>query len=113
MLNYLNERLISVEGLEAEVIQILIDEVECNECFMDELLCYGCQSGIVTELITYQQTEEFFKRHMNEIFVLYNNYISEFGTSKFDVNANNLTWLAFEIIADNIYYDYQSINEEA
>ena len=113
MLNYLNERLISVEGLEAEVIQILIDEVECNECFMEELLCYGCQSGIVSSLVTYNQTEEFFTRHMNEIFALYNNYITDFEEFKLDVNANNLAWLAFEIIADNIYYDYQAISEEA
>ena len=57
-------------------------------------------SGCVSALIYYHQTEEFFKKHMDDIFTVYNELRDMYGDcpirKDYDVNANSLSWMAFE-----------------
>lgn len=109
MNNELKIRLESLKGeseLKNAVINIVLDHVDdydnAEKYFLD-VLQYGCQSGIVSELIYYYQTEKFFDTHANEIFDLYNDLVEEFG--QIELNKNNLAWLAFEETLKNIAYD--------
>lgn len=56
----------TMEGtLKHEVAEIILDEIEGIEddeilSTVEEIVTYGCKSGIVSALITYDDTEKFF-----------------------------------------------------
>ena len=107
----------------------LIDEVkriienqgskEEQKTFMQDVMNYGCQSGVVSELIYSNDTIEFFEKFKNEINELLYEMIEETGLSvnelfgdKWDEtdplaynisNKNLLAWLAFEEVTRSIY----------
>lgn len=70
-----------------------------------DTLNYGCQSGVVSSQIYYSDTQKFFDKHQDEIFNLLNNYIKEFGSPSFEINSNNLSWLAYEETTRDIALD--------
>ena len=93
--------------LTSEVIDIILDQIENYDDpknYFEEILNYGCISGVVPALITYKDTEEFFDRHVDEILELLNEE-REYGEIKFELNRNNLAWFAFEEITRRIYFD--------
>lgn len=86
------------------VIDDIIDNIDNYENglnYLEEVLQYGCISGVVSSLITYEDTKDVFKNYFEEILDIYNNYKENFIN---EVNYNNLTWFAYEIVVDNIYY---------
>ena len=117
MLNLLNSMLEStMEGtLRHEVIEIIMDQVDGSDndnevlTAVEEIVTYGCQSGIVSALITYSDTEVFFDRHSNEIFELVEDIKQEglIDMNNFTLSKNNLAWFAFETIAQEIYQELE------
>ena len=117
MKNLLNSMLEStMEGtLRHEVVEIIMDQVDGlekdNEIFsaVEEIVTYGCQSGIVSALITYSDTELFFDKHANEIFELVEDIKQEgiIDMNNFTLSKNNLAWFAFETIAQEIYQELE------
>ena len=116
MKNLLNSMLENtIEGtLKHEVVEIIMDEVDGldnNEIFpaVKEMVTYGCQSGIVSALITYKDTEAFFDRHVDEIFELVEDakYMDLIDIKDFELSRNNLAWFAFETIAQEIYQEME------
>ena len=117
MNNLLNSMLEStMEGtLRHEVVEIIMDQVDGldndNEILaaVEEMVTYGCQSGIVSALITYSDTELFFDRHANEIFELVEDVKQEgiIDMNNFTLSKNNLAWFAFETIAQEIYQEME------
>ena len=117
MKNLLNSMLEStMEGtLRHEVVEIIMDQVDGlekdNEIFsaVEEIVTYGCQSGIVSALITYSDTELFFDKHANEIFELVEDIKQEgiIDMNNFTLSKNNLAWFAFETIAQEIYQEME------
>ena len=114
MKNLLNSMLEStMEGtLRHEVVEIIMDQVdglENEEMFsaVEEMVAQGCQSGIVSALITYDDTEAFFDRHANEIFELVEEAKEEgiINLNDFILCKNDLAWFAFEMIAQEIYQE--------
>ena len=114
MLNLLNSMLENtMEGtLKHEVVEIILSEVEGIEddeilSTVEEMVTYGCQSGIVSALITYSDTEKFFDNHANEIFELIEDMRQEgiIDMNNFELSKNNLAWFAFETIAQEIYQE--------
>ena len=111
MKNLLNSMLEStMEGtLKHEVVEIILSEIEGIEddeilSTVEEMVTYGCQSGIVSALITYSDTEKFFDNHANEIFELIEDMRQEgiINMNNFELSKNNLAWFAFETIAQEI-----------
>ena len=120
MKNLLNSMLENtMEGtLKHEVVEIIMDEVDGldnNEIFpaVKEMVTYGCQSGIVSALITYKDTEAFFDRHVDEIFELIEDakYMDLIDIKDFELSRNNLAWFAFETIAHEIYQEMEVASE--
>ena len=120
MKNLLNSILENtMEGtLRHEVAEIILDEVDGldnNEIFpaVKEMVTYGCQSGIVSALITYKDTEAFFDRHVDEIFELIEDakYMDLIDIKDFELSRNNLAWFAFETIAQEIYQEMEVASE--
>ena len=117
MLNLLNSILENtMEGtLKHDVAEIIMDQVEeldnNNEVLelVKEIITYGCQSGIVSALITYSDTEKFFDNHANEIFELIEDMRQEgiINMNNFELSKNNLAWFAFETIAQEIYQEME------
>ena len=116
MKNLLNSMLENtMEGtLKHEVVEIILNEIEGIEddeilSTVEEIVTYGCQSGIVTALITYSDTEAFFDRHANEIFELVEDMRQEgiINMNNFELSKNNLAWFAFETIAQEIYQEME------
>ena len=106
----------TMEGtLKHEVAEIIMDQVEeldnDNEVLelVKEIVTYGCQSGIVSALITYSDTEKFFDNHANEIFELIEDMKQEglMDMNNFELSKNNLAWFAFETIAQEIYQEME------
>ena len=114
MKNLLNSMLENtMEGtLKHEVVEIIMDQVDGldnSEIFpaVEEIVAQGCQSGIVTALITYSDTEAFFDRHANEIFELVEEAKEEgiINLNEFILCKNDLAWFAFEMTAQEIYQE--------
>ena len=105
----------TMEGtLKHEVAEIIMDQVDGLEneeilSTVEEIVTYGCQSGIVTALITYDDTELFFDIHANEIFELVEDMKQEglIDINNFELSKNNLAWFAFETIAQEIYQEME------
>ena len=77
MKNLLNSMLENtMEGtLKHEVVEIIMDQVDGldnEEIFsaVEEIVTYGCATGVVPALITYDDTDKFFDNHADEIFEL-------------------------------------------
>ena len=120
MKNLLNSMLEStMEGtLKHEVVEIILSEsegIEDDEILstVEEIVTYGCQSGIVSALITYSDTEKFFDNHANEIFELIEDMRQEgiMDMNNFELSKNNLAWFAFETIAQEIYQEMEVATE--
>ena len=113
MKNLLNSMLENtMEGtLKHEVVEIIMDQVEELDnddevlTIVEEIVAQGCQSGVVSALITYSDTEAFFDRHANEIFELVEEAKEEgiINLNEFILCKNDLAWFAFEMIAQEIY----------
>ena len=116
MKNLLNSMLENtMEGtLKHEVVEIIMDQVDGLEneeilSTVEEIVTYGCQSGVVSALITYSDTELFFDKHANEIFELVEDAKQEgiMDMNNFELSKNNLAWFAFETIAQEIYQEME------
>ena len=108
--------------LEKETLELIVSnavDYDSFEKFLDELLTYGCVSGYITELVFYNQTADFTKRHAQEINELVYAELSMTGFDspaqlfgdKWDKedtlcldnnNRNLLAWFAFEETARKI-----------
>ena len=109
MLSLMNSIVNNTEGLKREVAEIIVDmlsENADNEEVMgtiENITTYGCVSGTVPALTYYSDTEAFFDRHSDECLEIANNYIDMCdGRVTFELTRNNLAWLAFETVANNI-----------
>ena len=119
MLNLLNSIVENtMEGtLKHDVAEIILDEltdIEDDEIlsYMRDIIDYGCVSGTVKSLITYKDTEKFFNKHADEIFDLMNEKRDDgWDLNNIEFNKNNLTWFAFETIAQEIYYEMEVASE--
>ena len=120
MKNLLNSMLENtMEGtLKHEVVEIILNEIEGIDddeilSTVEEIVTYGCQSGIVSALITYNDTELFFDKHANEIFELVEDAKQEgiMDMNNFTLSKNNLAWFAFETIAQEIYNELEYASE--
>lgn len=101
----------------------IIDEVrewyddQCAEGYdkcLEDLAQYGCQSGMVSDLIYYKDTTAFYRRHKREISRMVSELVSDFGMPIQEVfrdwdqsdpfaedtpNQNLLAWFSFEEVA--------------
>ena len=120
MKNLLNGMLENtMEGtLKHEVVEIIMDQVDGLEneeilSTVEEIVTYGCQSGVISALITYSDTELFFDKHANEIFELVEDAKQEgiIDMNNFELSKNNLAWFAFETIAQEIYSELEYASE--
>jgi hypothetical protein len=113
-INNMLENLYGESELKDNVIDILLDHIEDYEepkGFLEDIMNYGCISGTVPELIYYNETKCFFIKHMEEIFDIYNQ-LKDNLSDDFEVNANNLSWLAFEYMVSEIYNEVETMEEE-
>ena len=119
MNNLLNSMLENtMEGtLKHEVVEIIMDQAEeldnDNEVLelVKEIVNYGCQSGIVASLVYYKDTEAFFNRHVDEILELIEDAKQTMDMNYIEFSRNNLSWFAFEIIAQEIYHELEEATE--
>ena len=94
------------ENLKNEVMEILEGmAIDSNlETVIEEVLEYGCVSGIVGSLIYYYQTEEFFDRHKDAINELAHGLSEDIYGNPFEIyhnlnggcSKNNMAWFGFE-----------------
>lgn len=121
MLNLLNSMVENTESeLKKAVLESLIDkaeECETNEeiiGMVNNILAYGCASGIVLDMMFYRDTENFFNTHSEEIFDLLNESIAEGLTdaNNIEFSKNNLAWWAYEVITSQILYELETAYEE-
>ena len=106
----------TMEGtLKHDVAETILDQVDGydNEEILEhvaQIINYGCVSGIVTNLITYKDTDEFFNNHSNEILELLDNDKEEgiLDINEIEFNKNWLSWYAFERITFDIQYELEA-----
>lgn len=97
-------------NLRDEVLDILINHIE--ECenfeevrgFMEDLRCYGCTSGMIGELIYYEDTKKFFIENIDEIQDYVNELMLEHVYSINELDINEISWIVFENIANEYFY---------
>ena len=97
-------------NLRVEVLDILVNHIEDCESFeevrgfMEDLRSYGCSSGMIGELIYYEDTKKFFIDNIDEIQDYVNELIQEGIYSINELDYNEISWLVFENIANEFFY---------
>ena len=97
----------SFNKLKNYVIDYILEDYQTDdeiENFFSDLLNHGCQSGMISTLIYYDDTKQFFIKYIDEINELIERLEDELGESiKAEGNRLNFySWLAFEETARNI-----------
>lgn len=93
------EESIEATGVKLFVINDLLDVSDNDEeivTYISDVLNHGCVCGVVTSLITYNDTENFTRNYLNEVLEILDNLIQEIGEPAFTIDSNNLAWLAYE-----------------
>ena len=85
-------------GIKLFVINDLLSLENDSEIkdYMNDVLCYGCQSGIVTSLIYTSDTKNFVKTYLEECLEILDELIQEIGKPAFIIDSNSIAWLAYE-----------------
>lgn len=110
LLNVMEDLKIGDNNLKCEVLDILVNHIEdCKNFeevrnFMEDLRAYGCVSGMIGELVYYNDTKKFFINNLDEIQDYLNDLIQEhlYSINKFDYNE--IVWVVFETIANEYFY---------
>lgn len=79
--------------LRREVILSILREGEDYMAFMEDVVNYGCSSGVVSSLIRNCECKEFISKHMEEVFDMYNEL-----DNKFALEISELAWSTYERI---------------
>lgn len=84
-------------------------ESEDPKSFFEDLLQYGCQSWMVSSLVRYKDTHEFFNKHYDEIEEIRYDLEKQWIEIKFPTNdlKNFLAWLSFEHKAYELYNELE------
>jgi hypothetical protein len=90
----------------AQFIAKIALETESPKSFFQDLISHGCISGMIGELVYYYETHQFFDDFYKEIETLREDYeiIIPQGTDL----KNYLAWAAVEIIAVQMYQDWEN-----
>ena len=93
------------EGIKLFVLNDILDygdEDEDIKWYIENVLNYGCVSGVVNSLTYYYQTKNFFQKYFEEILEVAEEVKEEYGINNIDLNYNSLSWLAYEEIVQRI-----------
>jgi hypothetical protein len=85
-------------------VQEIIEE-NGGQDFANDVMTHGCVSGVVTELITYSQTHEWFDRYYDEIMEMVEEYEEMTGEKlHWDGDLKNwFAWFSFEETTFRLY----------
>ena len=91
------------EGIEIFILDDILDyeNEDAMKDYISNVLNYGCVSGIVSSLTYYYQTKDFFQKYFEEILEIAEK-IKEECNIDIELNANSLSWLAYEETLRNI-----------
>lgn len=83
-----------------EVVEELLDKIkdegeEETKSYIQDVLTYGCSSGIVTSLIYYTDTKKFFIKYVDEIFNILNESMQE-ESKLLELDTNKMAWFGYE-----------------
>ena len=93
-----------------EWVESMMDGYSNIDDIFNDLFTGGCESGIVTDLIYYDDTVAFYNKYEHEI----NIFLSE-ATNLFELNTqdkNMLAWASFEHEASLLYDEYLDVLNE-
>lgn len=97
-------------GVEQFVIGTVIHHNETSQDtlqFIQNVISYGCNSGIVTELIYTRDIEQVFIRYMNEIFEIYNEEkLSIDNRVEQELTPTLLTYFAYEFTLNKLFQEF-------
>lgn len=85
-------------GIKLFVINDLINLDNDSEIkgYINDVLTYGCQSGMVTSLIYTNDTKNFTKNYLDECLRILDEFIQQIGKPSFIIDSNSIAWLAYE-----------------
>ena len=121
------------ESIIEEVLNDILSEYdegghEAAECYIKDVLQYGCQTGTVSGLIYYNDTTAFFERHKKEIIGMLKEFMSDTGVKspselfgdKWDdedyfaddvQNQNLLAWFGYEETLRKVASEFEDFEE--
>lgn len=107
MIKKINEIIEKTDSeLVKDVAEGLLNKNENEEylkSYIEDVLCYGCINGIVSELIYYNDTKKFFIKHIDEILGLLDTYLQQNGVSPVEmIDVNRLAWFGYEYAIQEI-----------
>ncbi len=85
-----------LKGVARELLNKVRSEGEEEvKLYIQDVLMYGCSSGIVTSLIYCTDTKKFFTKYMDEILEILNESIQE-GSGLSELDTNRMAWFGYE-----------------
>lgn len=106
LISYLNDIAQEESNDISSIVAQVALESEDPKSFFQNLASHGCISGMVNDLVYYNATYRFFDTHYQEIEQLRADY--EIIVPLDQDLKNYLAWAAFEIVADQIYQDWEN-----
>ena len=96
------KNIVTDNDLVKSVFQIVLNNLEEPtdehlERYVYEIFEYGCKSGIVPQLLFCNDTSDFLKTHLEDIFYI----INECDIKVDPLNIDEICWLGFELTLKN------------
>lgn len=96
--NKIKEKLEKLEGFKRRVASLILEEAEDDIIgYMKDIINYGCQSGIITGLIYYEDTNAFYDKNEEDIENILFEYRQEMGYKNRAEAISNLNGYAENI----------------
>lgn len=96
------------------VVTNVLDNLEDNPHYLEQVVNFGLQSGICPQLIYHRDCKQVFDEYEEDIFEIYNEVRFDIKDSLY-INIDTLVWISYEFICSLLLeqYEYQKeYNEE-
>ena len=80
-----------------------VDNEDDIKKLMENILNYGLQTGVVSQLVYSNDIEEFIKANLSDIFSLLEEMLDEGVITEIPCDLSQLSWLVVEYAVANLY----------
>ena len=80
-----------------------VDNEDEVKKLMENILNYGLQAGVISQLVYSNDIEEFIKANLSDIFSLLEEMLDEGVITEIPCDLSQLSWLVVEYVVANLY----------
>lgn len=80
-----------------------VDNEDDIKKLMEDILNYGLQAGVISQLVYSNDIEEFIKANLSDVFSLLEEMLDEGVITEIPCDISKISWLVVEYVVVNLY----------